>query len=571
MQGVDQFMDIKTLEKLKEDFNENKKKIDEARQDMFNLKKKKNDMLNENENGCPIKTIKSFLDESNLILEKLESNQKVIHSLHIILKNKIKNDDNFQKFNNVSVLDVIKESKETEETDIKDKEEDTLFYSAMDDSDELQRVSKNFVKTDIKTVSPTIENKLTSSSGLHPIISCLLKNNEAWIQFPLVCKDSPKIRTKLPAFRKEESVINAWSILKQNIGKDLSRITFPIIYNEPLTSLQKMCDFFEYEHLLREAVSEKDNYLKITKVFAFLFILYSTVPFRLRKPFNPLLGETFDFSQGDIKCVFEQVSHHPPIAAFYCKSNDYEIWGQLLFKINLSLKGFELIPTGPFNVKFIKSEEQFKFTRPRYSIHNYIMGKMYFWINGEMTCLNQKTKDFVTITFKPKGWTNVDDYKVEGKVTDSNGQTQLLIKGKWDSYLSIISPVSGNETIIVEKNKDVLDHHFQYYFSAFNINLNYLHPDIISRLPPTDSRFRTDLRAYEYGNLELAATEKHRLEENQRKRRKENEKKQIEYKPQWFYLDESDGEGLFKFKTVNSYFECKEKGEWPKDILDLYN
>ncbi len=40
---------------------------------------------------------------------------------------------------------------------------------------------------------------------------------------------------------------------------------------------------------------------------------------------------------------------------------------------------------------------------------------------------------------------------------------------------------------------------------------------------PTDCRFRPDLRAYENGDLELAASEKHRLEELQRKRRKENE------------------------------------------------
>ena len=40
-------------------------------------------------------------------------------------------------------------------------------------------------------------------------------------------------------------------------------------------------------------------------------------------------------------------------------------------------------------------------------------------------------------------------------------------------------------------------------------------------LPPTDCRFRTDLRAYEYGDLELGAKEKHRLEEKQRKIRAE--------------------------------------------------
>ena len=39
-------------------------------------------------------------------------------------------------------------------------------------------------------------------------------------------------------------------------------------------------------------------------------------------------------------------------------------------------------------------------------------------------------------------------------------------------------------------------------------------------LPPTDSRFRTDQRALENGDIDLATQEKHRLEEKQRARRK---------------------------------------------------
>lgn len=36
---------------------------------------------------------------------------------------------------------------------------------------------------------------------------------------------------------------------------------------------------------------------------------------------------------------------------------------------------------------------------------------------------------------------------------------------------------------------------------------------MISYLPPTDTRFRTDQRAYEHGDINMAAAEKNRLEE----------------------------------------------------------
>lgn len=38
---------------------------------------------------------------------------------------------------------------------------------------------------------------------------------------------------------------------------------------------------------------------------------------------------------------------------------------------------------------------------------------------------------------------------------------------------------------------------------------------MLNEIPITDCRLRTDLRAYEYGDMELAAKEKTRLEDNQ--------------------------------------------------------
>ncbi len=43
---------------------------------------------------------------------------------------------------------------------------------------------------------------------------------------------------------------------------------------------------------------------------------------------------------------------------------------------------------------------------------------------------------------------------------------------------------------------------------------------MINVLPMTDTRFRPDQRAYEYGDNNLAAHEKNRLEVNQRLRKK---------------------------------------------------
>ncbi len=46
------------------------------------------------------------------------------------------------------------------------------------------------------------------------------------------------------------------------------------------------------------------------------------------KPFNSILGETFEINNSKFEYIAEQVSHHPPISACYAKGKygDYEYW-----------------------------------------------------------------------------------------------------------------------------------------------------------------------------------------------------------------------------------------------------
>ena len=55
-------------------------------------------------------------------------------------------------------------------------------------------------------------------------------------------------------------------------------------------------------------------------VAAFTVSAYSTTAIRTGKPFNPLLGETYECDRTDDKgfrLITEQVSHHPPMLAQY--------------------------------------------------------------------------------------------------------------------------------------------------------------------------------------------------------------------------------------------------------------
>ena len=78
-------------------------------------------------------------------------------------------------------------------------------------------------------------------------------------------------RSTLPYLKPPKQKINLWSVLKNSIGKDLTKITLPVNFNEPMSMLQKTQEFMEYEHLLAEAAdgNENDPKQRLLKIILF--------------------------------------------------------------------------------------------------------------------------------------------------------------------------------------------------------------------------------------------------------------------------------------------------------------
>lgn len=69
------------------------------------------------------------------------------------------------------------------------------------------------------------------------------------VQYPYV-----KRRDNLPEPKEKEKPVGLWSIIKDNIGKDLSGVCLPVYFNEPLSSLQKCFEDLEYSYLVDQAL-----------------------------------------------------------------------------------------------------------------------------------------------------------------------------------------------------------------------------------------------------------------------------------------------------------------------------
>ena len=105
----------------------------------------------------------------------------------------------------------------------------------------------------------------------------------------------------------------------------MSRIIAPVNFNEPLTVLQKTAEITIGSSGFLEVANQEDSLLRMVYVATGVISGFAQVYGRTSKPFNPLLGETFEYVTKDIKFYSETVSHHPPIFAMNIQTDSYEI------------------------------------------------------------------------------------------------------------------------------------------------------------------------------------------------------------------------------------------------------
>lgn len=78
--------------------------------------------------------------------------------------------------------------------------------------------------------------------------------------------------------------------------------------------------------LLERAAACSCSSERLMLVSAWLLSGYNSQPLRDNKPFNPLLGETFEWQahDGSARYLCEQVSHHPPVSCFVAEGGGEE-------------------------------------------------------------------------------------------------------------------------------------------------------------------------------------------------------------------------------------------------------
>lgn len=234
--------------------------------------------------------------------------------------------------------------------------------------------------------------------------------------------------------------LNLWSIMKNCIGKDLSKIPIPVNFSEPLSMLQRVTEELEYSHLLDQAAKCEDQWEQMAYVAAFTVTSYSTTATRTNKPFNPLLGETYECDRLDDygwRSVSEQVSHHPPGFSMHCESlKDWVYYQEFIMSSKFRGQYLQIIPLGTSHLEFKKSGNHYTWRKVSTFVRNIIVGKLWIDNVGEMDIINHRTKDVCHLKYFAYSYFSRDPpRKVTGIITDSNNVARYVLNGTWTEQI----------------------------------------------------------------------------------------------------------------------------------------
>lgn len=449
-----------------------------------------------------------------------------------------------------------------------------------DDDDDEEDEFFEAIETGLIEVEPMTVTKSNVGMPLLPEfdLKCLIEGYEVK-------------RTTLPITADDRPSVSLWGILKNSIGKDLTKISFPVSFNEPISMLQRMAEDMQFSECLDAASEHPDSLVRLAYVAGFAMSNYSSTVGRLAKPFNPLLGETFEYvdPEKEFRYFSEQISHHPPTSACFAESPRWRYFGETDAKNKFTGKSFEIRPTGVAHtvLSIPKSfdgtqdypvsernpnrvDEHYSWKKVTTVISNFFMGSPTIDHYGDMEITNHRTQEKCILTFKPRGWRGKDACEVKGSVYNKDGELVWELAGKWTTQLigrkagSSSGDLGPDESVTANRGRSYVQlwkntdqpANMPFNLTTFAITLNAINDRLKPWLPPTDCRLRPDQHAFEKGMWERANELKVCLEDFQRVTKRRREAGELPpHQPRWFVQIDDPDSGEPTWDAIRSQSE----------------
>ena len=424
------------------------------------------------------------------------------------------------------------------ESDISSSEEDIDIEHNINIEDNLRKnLLKNDEKNEIKSEEKQKENNSKEKKVNEIIINQsnkdIKKNNYFFLS-----EDERDFIDKSYDFNKRKNlphkIVCPKNMIKDIVTNYTKKLPSPVYFNEPLSMGEKQCEKFKYMDLLIKAGNESSKEMQMCYISAFLIGEIFLNLGRSLKPFNPIIGETYEFFDNERKFRYysEQVSHKPQVTAYIAETPEFAYYGDTLNSTSFKIfKGsIELIFKNKAHIYLKKTGDHYILNPPTVYVKGLMKPPLYNDYGG--TTIIQNTKDIsyrCELKFIEEGWTPNSLGNFEGTVFKDYETIVYLIKGNWTKEIYITDPNGNNriDLLTLDKNQNYLNNNIEsYVLPEYSCQLNQITPELEKILPKNDSRFRMDIRLLEEKEeTEDAQNYKLRYEEKQRKELCTNEHK----------------------------------------------
>nr|XP_034838979.1 oxysterol-binding protein-related protein 8 isoform X2 [Maniola hyperantus] len=258
----------------------------------------------------------------------------------------------------------------------------------------------------------------------------------------------------------EENKSLLWFLLKQvRPGMDLSKVVLPTFILEPRSFLDKLSDNYYHADLLSQAQAAEDPYQRFKGVLKWYLSGLYRKPKGLKKPYNPVLGETFRCcwrhtdNETYTYYIAEQVSHHPPVSAFYIsnRKDGFVIEGSLLARSKFYGNSTSAILEGCARIHFLNWGETYITTAPYAHCKGIVIGTLSMELGGKVHVMCQETGYQADVEFKLRSFLGGADQTnaISGRIKKGK-DTIAFVEGYWDGKIDIKDKRTGEETNLLD-------------------------------------------------------------------------------------------------------------------------
>lgn len=341
--------------------------------------------------------------------------------------------------------------------------------------------SSDGVHTRPHSVTPVLHKKSHHSERhekhpKEPAISCCENARQSTNhKLEIVGEIPDDIVWNLPEESENQSVEEHKSVIlhllsQLKLGMDLTKVVLPTFILEPRSLLEMYSDFFAHPDLfmqIPDGLTAEDRMMAVLEFYLTSF-LAGRKGAVAKKPYNPILGETFhcswditdccsdglerevvnhyhnspakDDGPGTIRFVAEQLSHHPPISGFYaeCPSKNICFNASIWTKSKFYGMSIGVANYGEGVISLLQHDEEYTFTFPSAYCRSILT---YPWVElgGKVNITCTKTGYNASVTFHTKPFYGGKLHRVTGEVKNvTSGRVICKVHGEWNGDIEFI-------------------------------------------------------------------------------------------------------------------------------------